>query len=162
VSACSLVAPTSESQETQPAQGVASSGLTSDEAHARFEKDGPNAMPDTSAHLVRNELAKFWAPPPCLHEASVVLEIVLQKYYEAAVIAALVVSKATLPYFQESRAQATLAALRSRLALSASVERDGAWKTLPKLQVRGNLRNLLSCVLNGNPSDRKIPNVPRH
>ncbi len=30
---------------------------------------------------------------------------------------------------QESRAQATLAALKSRLALNASVRRDGAWKT---------------------------------
>jgi hypothetical protein len=31
---------------------------------------------------------------------------------------------------QESRAQATLAALKSRLALNASVRRDGAWKTI--------------------------------
>ena len=36
-----------------------------------------------------------------------------------------------LDFFQESRAQATLAALKSRLALSASVKRDGAWKTVP-------------------------------
>jgi H+-transporting ATPase len=50
---------------------------------------------------------------------------------EAAVIAALLVFNAALGFFQESRAQATLAALKSRLALNASVRRDGVWKTVP-------------------------------
>jgi H+-transporting ATPase len=118
-----------------PAQNIASKGLTSDEARVRLEKDGPNAMPDTSAHPMRNALAKFWAPVPWLLEASIVLEIALHKYYEAAVIATLLVFNAALAYFQESRAQATLAALRSRLALNASVQRDGAWKTVPAAEL---------------------------
>jgi H+-transporting ATPase len=88
-------------------------------------------MPDTSNHPLRNALAKFWAPVPRLLEASIVLELVLHKYYEAAVIAALLIFNAALAYFQEGRAQATLAALKSRLALNASVQRDGAWKTVP-------------------------------
>jgi H+-transporting ATPase len=116
---------------TAPNQEIASTGLTSDEAQVRLEKDGPNAMPDTSAHPLRNAMAKFWAPVPWLLEASIVLEVVLDKYYEAAVIAALLVFNAALAYFQESRAQATLAALKSRLALNASVQRDGSWKILP-------------------------------
>jgi H+-transporting ATPase len=100
-------------------------------------------MPDTSAHPLRNALAKFWAPVPWLLEASVVLEIVLHKYYEAAVIAALLLFNAALAYFQESRAQATLAALKSRLALNASVQRDGEWKTVPAVQlVSGDLVKL--------------------
>ena len=92
-------------------------------------------MPDTSAHPLRNALAKFWAPVPWLLEASVVLEIVLHKYYEAAVIAALLLFNAALAYFQESRTQATLAALKSRLALNASVQRDGEWKTVPAAEL---------------------------
>jgi H+-transporting ATPase len=70
-----------------------------------------------------------------LLEASVVLELVLHKYYEAAVIAALLVFNAALAYFQEARAQATLAALKSRLALNASVRRDGQWKTVPAAEL---------------------------
>jgi H+-transporting ATPase len=80
-------------------------------------------------------LAKFWAPVPWLLEASIVLEIALHKDYEAAVIAALLVFNAALAYFQESRAQATLAALKSRLALNASVQRDGTWKTVPAAEL---------------------------
>jgi H+-transporting ATPase len=131
VSASGVITPASASPAAKPAQDIASTGLTSDEARTRLEKDGPNAMPDTSAHPLRNALAKFWAPVPWLLEASIVLELVLHKYYEAAVIAALLIFNAALAYFQESRAQATLAALKSRLALNASVQRDGAWKTLP-------------------------------
>ena len=131
MSATSAVAPTSSSQTPKLAEDSVSKGLTSDEARARLEKDGPNAMPDTSAHPLRNALAKFWAPVPWLLEASIALELALHKYYEAAIIAGLLVFNAALAYFQEGRAQATLEALKSRLALNASVERDGAWKTVP-------------------------------
>jgi H+-transporting ATPase len=131
LTATSIVARVPLSQTPKPAEDTAPKGLTSNEARARLEKDGPNAMPDTSAHPLRNALAKFWAPVPWLLEASIVLELVLHNYYEAAVIAGLLVFNAALAYFQEGRAQATLAALKSRLAPNASVERDGAWKTVP-------------------------------
>jgi H+-transporting ATPase len=106
-------------------------GLTGDEARERFEKFGPNAMPDTSTHPLRMALEKFWAPVPWMLEAAILLEVVLGKYVEAAIIAALLVFNAALGLVQESRAQATLDALKSRLALNASVRRDGAWKTVP-------------------------------
>jgi H+-transporting ATPase len=47
----------------------------------------------------------------------------------------LLIFNAALSYFQEGRAQATLAALKSRLALNASVLRDGAWKTVPAAEL---------------------------
>ena len=135
MSATMVVASAALIQPTKPVQDIASKGLTSDEARARLAKDGPNAMPDTSAHPLRNALAKFWAPVPWLLEASIVLELALHKYYEAVVIAALLIFNAALAYFQEARAQATLAALKSRLALNASVQRDGAWKTVPAAEL---------------------------
>ena len=106
-------------------------GLSSDEARRRLAKDGPNAMPDTSAHPWRDALAKLWAPVPWMLEAATILELVLSDYAEAAIIAGLVVSNAGLGLFQESRAQAPLAALKSRLALTATVRRDGRWAVLP-------------------------------
>jgi H+-transporting ATPase len=135
MSSATIIPPATPSQPAKPVQDIASTGLTSDEARARLAKDGPNAMPDTSAHPLRNALAKFWAPVPWLLEASIVLELVLHKYYEAAVIAALLIFNAALAYFQEGRAQATLAALKSRLALNASVQRDGVWKTVPAAEL---------------------------
>ena len=107
------------------------SGLTRDEAEIRLNKFGANAMPDTAVHPLRSALRKFWTPVPWMLEAAIVLEVALGKYVEAAIIACLLVFNAALGFFQESRAQATLAALKSRLALNASVRRGGAWTTMP-------------------------------
>jgi H+-transporting ATPase len=110
-------------------------GLTSDEARGRLEKIGPNAMPDTRMRPFRMALEKFWTPVPWMLEAAILLELVLGKYVEAAIIAALLAFNAALGLFQESRAQATLAALKSRLALNASVRRDGDWKIIPAVEL---------------------------
>ncbi len=80
-------------------------------------------------------LAKFWAPVPWMLEAAIILQAALHEYVEAAVIAGLLVFNAVLGFFQEGRAQATLAALKSRLALTASVLRDGAWKNIPATEL---------------------------
>ena len=122
-------------QPPSAAEAGPQTGLTSVEARARLEKFGPNAMPDTGMHPLRMALEKFWAPVPWMLEAAVLLELVLGKYVEAAIIAALLVFNAVLGLFQESRAQATLAALKSRLALNASVRRDGAWKIAPAAEL---------------------------
>jgi len=124
----------------RPAGGISESasqpkGLTSDEASLRLKKDGPNAMPDISVRPIINFLSKFWAPIPWLLEASLVLEVGMHKYFEAAIIAGLLIFNATLAFVQEGRAQATLKALQSRLALNASVLRDGNWKTIPATEL---------------------------
>ena len=110
---------------------TSSDGLSSAEARARLEKSGPNEMPDTAMRPWRMALAKFWAPVPWMLEAAIILQLVLGEYVEAGVIAGLLVFNAALGFWQEGRAQATLVALKSRLALTASVRRDGAWKTIP-------------------------------
>jgi len=118
-------------------------GLSSGEAANRLRTFGPNAMPDTSQHPLRMAVEKFWAPVPWMLEAAIALEFALGKTLEAAIIAALLVFNAALGLLQESRAQATLAALRSRLALNASVRRDAVWKTVPATElVPGDLVKL--------------------
>ncbi len=110
-------------------------GLTTEEARRRLEQFGPNAVPDTSLHPFRMALDKFWAPVPWMLEAAIVLQVVLHEYVEAAIIGALLVFNAVLGFFQEGRAQATLAALKSRLALTAAVRRDGVWTNRPAAEL---------------------------
>jgi H+-transporting ATPase len=118
-------------------------GLTSDEAKIDLQKVGPNSMPDTTTHPLRRAVTKLWAPVPWMLEAAVVLELLLHKFAEGGIIFALLLFNAVLAYFQEGKAQATLAALKSRLALSASAQRDGVWKTIPAAElVPGDLVKL--------------------
>jgi H+-transporting ATPase len=110
-------------------------GLTGDEAGRRLRELGPNATPEEEVSPWRRLLEKFWAPVPWMLEAAIVLQLTLGEHVEAGVIAVLVLFNAALGYVQEGRAQSTLRALRARLALSASVRRDGAWTVVPAEQL---------------------------
>ena len=126
-------------------------GLTSKEAQRRLAANGTNAVQDSVEHPINRALKKLWAPVPWMLEAAVLLQLALGDYVEASAIAFLLVFNAGLGFFQEGRAQATLEALKSRLAVTASARRDGVWKTLPAAElVQGDVVKLsLGAVVPG-------------
>ncbi len=136
--------PAAPSASTDNAPSAAAPpGLTGEEARRRLEELGPNTVPDTAVHPLRAALAKFWAPVPWMLEAAILLQILLGEYVEAAIVGILLVLNAALGFFQESRAQATVTALKARLALTASVRRDGLWTTVAAAElVAGDLVKL--------------------
>ena len=111
--------------------GAIPAGLDLEEAARRLAQFGPNTVADTSVNPLLSALGKFWAPVPWMLEAAILLELALGKFAEAAIIGFLLLFNAALGLFQESRAQATLDALKSRLALNASVRRGGTWMIVP-------------------------------
>jgi len=118
-------------------------GLTQLEAKSRLIQFGPNALPQSRFSTMRMVLGKFWAPVPWLLEAAIILQLALGDRIEAAVVAGLLLFNGALGVFQEGRAKATLDALKSRLAISASVRRDGTWQTEPAVNlVPGDLVKL--------------------
>jgi H+-transporting ATPase len=126
-------------------------GLTSKEAQRRLASNGTNVVQDSVEHPINRALKKLWAPVPWMLEAAVLLQLALGDYVEASAIALLLVFNAGLGFFQEGRAQATLEALKSRLAVTASARRDGVWKTLPAAElVQGDVVKLsLGAVVPG-------------
>ena len=60
-------------------------------------------------------------------EAAIVLQLAIGERIEAFIIAALLAFNVALGVFQEGRANAALAALKSKLALKAFVKRDSQW-----------------------------------
>lgn len=105
--------------------------MSTAEVQARLQTYGRNAVPDTAPSLGRLALTKFWAPVPWLLEAAIVLQIATHEFFEAGVVAILLMFNAGLGLFQERRAQATLDALKARLALTTSARRDGTWQSVP-------------------------------
>jgi H+-transporting ATPase len=106
-------------------------GLSAADARQRLAQYGPNAVPDELPASWRRAAAKLWAPVPWMLEAAIVLQLFVGEYVQAGVIGLLLLFNGAIGFLQESRAQATLDALKSRLALVASVRRDGKWQTLP-------------------------------
>ena len=106
-------------------------GLSTAEAQERLLHFGPNEISEHKRSVWLALLGKFWAPVPWMLEATVILELVLGKPFEAGIIGALLVFNAVLSLFQEERASTALELLRRRLAVNARALRDGAWRTIP-------------------------------
>ncbi|WP_291511231.1 plasma-membrane proton-efflux P-type ATPase [Acidithiobacillus sp.] len=105
-------------------------GLSSAEAAARLQQYGPNAVREEASHPLLLFLRKFWAPVPWMLELTLVLELVLAKWPEAIIIAALLIFNGILGFSQEQRAQKALELLRERLRIEARVRRDGKWRSI--------------------------------
>ncbi|MDE2352582.1 MAG: plasma-membrane proton-efflux P-type ATPase, partial [Alphaproteobacteria bacterium] len=69
-------------------------GLTEAEAQRRLKQYGPNAIPEPRRHPLLTLLSKFWGPIPWMLETTIVIQVLLGKAAEAAVIAALLAANA--------------------------------------------------------------------
>jgi H+-transporting ATPase len=92
---------------------------------------GYNEVSEEPPSRLRAILKRLWGPIPWMLEAALVLEIVLGKSVEPAIIAGWLAFSAILGGVQERRAQSALDLLRSRLRVNARVCREGVWRLLP-------------------------------
>lgn len=107
------------------------SGLSSAEAAHRLREFGSNQISEIRQSLFERLTARLWAPLPWMLEATILLEILLDHILQAILISVLLLFNAFLGVTQESKARAAVTALTQKLALSANVERDGVWQTVP-------------------------------
>jgi H+-transporting ATPase len=105
-------------------------GLTSAEVDHRLEQYGANEIPERRPHPTLALMQKFWAPIPWMLEATIVIQVLLDKTGEAAIVGALLIFNAAISFFEEGRANKALALLRGRLVTQARVFRDGSWQSV--------------------------------
>lgn len=111
--------------------GAVGDGLSTTEARTRLQQVGYNEIRPEPSSLLRSILKRFWGPIPWILEAALVLEILLGKTIEPAIIGGLLVFSAVVGGTQERRARNALDLLRTRLQVTARVRRDGNWQLLP-------------------------------
>lgn len=101
-------------------------GLTGAEARARSARLGPNSLPVAArAGPVRRLLRQMHDPLIYILLAAGVVTAALREYVDSAVIFGVVVVNALVGALQESRAEASLDALRAMVPARARVVRDG-------------------------------------
>jgi len=106
-------------------------GLSETEAKERLGRTGYNEIREEPPNPVRGVIKRLWGPIPWMLEVALVLELLLGKVTEPAMIAAWLLFSAVVGGVQEQRAHKVLDLLRSRLRVSALVRRDGTWRLIP-------------------------------
>lgn len=117
----------------------ATSGLTSQEAAARLESDGPNALTPRKRVSWQRRLLKQFADP-LVYLLLAAFAVTLTAWiaegrhgvpYDSVVIALVVIANAVLGLVQERRSESAVAALQKMTAASALVMRDGHAQRIP-------------------------------
>ena len=111
-------------------------GLSEAEAAQRLERYGPNELEEKgrTSRLVLF-LRQFASPLIYILLIAVVIEFVIGNPIDASVILIIVNINAVVGYFQESRAEKAMLALRLMTAPQAKVKRQGEVKVVPARQV---------------------------
>lgn len=107
-------------------------GLSRETARARLAETGPN-LPAEQDRLsaARIMLRQYESPLVLILIFAACVSLVIREWAEAGIILAIVGASTLLSFVQEFRAAVSVEALRSRLALTVSVLRDGTATTIP-------------------------------
>lgn len=119
-------------EDVLQALSATADGLSSDEARRRLASLGRNELPAApTVPLWRRLLRHFKDPLILFLLAAAVIALALGQIVDAVVIAAVVAINAIVGLVQEGRAEQAMSALRSMLAATARVLRDGARSEIP-------------------------------
>ena len=95
-------------------------------------------MPDTALHPLHMAL-KNSGTVPWMLEAAIGLELILDKYVEAAIIAFLLILMQPSDFFRRAELKRPLPPVKSPVALNASVRRDRVEKRTAAELVQGDV-----------------------
>jgi H+-transporting ATPase len=111
--------------------GASLDGLSEEEARRRLSEHGYNELKERRASPLLKLLSYFWGPIPWMIEAAAVLSGVVGHWADLAIILVLLFVNAIVGFWEEYKADNTIADLKATLALKAKVKRGGAWAVVP-------------------------------
>ena len=106
-------------------------GLTSAEVTDLRKQYGLNDIPEEKKHPLLKFLGYFWGPIPWMIEIAAILSAAITHWDDFAIILLLLVTNAVVGFFQERKAENSIALLKKQLAPNARVLRDGIWQEIP-------------------------------
>lgn len=130
-------------------------GLSSLEAKKRIQEYGMNEISEKKVNPIVKFLKYFWGPMAWLIEVAVILSAIIQHWADFGIILALLVLNAVIGFWQENKASNAIELLKEKLALKATVLREGKWHDISaKELVPGDIIHISSGDIV--PADSKI------
>ena len=122
--------------EPRSTEEPAGAGLSTGEAEARLAREGPNEVAaHTRASQFRQLLASISNPLLGILLVAAVASAVLGERVNAVIVVAMVVLSAAIDFVQSFRSAKAVERLRSQVAPTATVLRDGRWTELPRREL---------------------------
>ena len=109
--------------------GSSPDGLSQAEAQKRLTQYGSNVIEEKKSNPFLKFLTYFWGPIPWMIEAAVILSAVARHWPDFAIILLLLLANAVVGFWEEHQAGNAIEALKAKLAIKATVKRDGKWAT---------------------------------
>ncbi len=106
-------------------------GLSRQEVESRLSRFGYNELEEKKINPVFKFLSYFWGPIPWMIEAAAVLSLVVRHWADLVIITILLFANAAVGFWEEYKADNTIADLKAKLAPRARARRDGKWISIP-------------------------------
>ena len=120
-----------EEAETQ----TAPEGLTSAEAQRRFDRDGPNKLPEKVVNPCLKFLSYYWGPMPGMIWVAIIIELIRLAFIDFAILMFLQFINGFVGWNEEKNAGNAIEALKRSLAPKARVKRNGEWDSIESFLV---------------------------
>lgn len=122
---------TSMEEALEALQTDPQTGLSEAEARKRLEREGFNEVTQKKTNPLTQFLKNFWGLSAWMLELIIILSAILGKFENVAVVSVLLLANALISAAQERRTSKALDLLREQLQVSARVQRNRRWQSLP-------------------------------
>jgi Ca2+-transporting ATPase len=107
-------------------------GLATEEVLERLNKYGPNKLPEQEGiSRLKILIHQFTSPLIYILLVAALVTAILGEYIDTGVIVAVLILNAVIGYIQEYKAETSVRALKSMIALKARVVRNGTEQEIP-------------------------------
>lgn len=118
-------------------------GLTSLEASHRLDIYGTNELPQKVIPKWYIFVCLLWEPMPIMIWIAIIIEAVLFKWMDMSILLAIQIANASIAFYETTKSEDAIAALKASLKPEATVKRDDQWVTIDASQlVPGDLISL--------------------
>ncbi|CAG9326378.1 unnamed protein product [Blepharisma stoltei] len=118
-------------------------GLNKKEWKFRFDRDGPNELPEKKVNPILKFLSYYWGPMPVMIWCAIIIETIRLSLIDAVVLLILQFFNGFVGWYEEKNAGNAIEALKKNLAPKAKVKREGKWETIAARElVQGDRINI--------------------